>query len=217
MPTTDNTRAAEGARGTPPGTEREQSDIVDVADGIDRIMGDRALFVRMLARFRGEYSEGAGPILDALALGDRTVAHRRVHTLKGAAGMIGAHRLHALASVVEVAIRTEAGNEVDTLTQLAPEFALVHQVLDRLLATGIMASPPRNGPPKPLMHDGALLARLVELLVAGDGEAVDLLEESAASLQVILGEARLLQVTTAVNEFDYDSALRALRQNTQGN
>jgi HPt (histidine-containing phosphotransfer) domain-containing protein len=214
MPTFDNARTADETR-SPPGTERAQSDIVDVADGIDRIMGDRALFVRMLARFRGEYGEGAAPILAALAAGDRTVAHRRVHTLKGAAGMIGARRLHGLASDVEVAIRTDAPNEADAVAQLAPEFALVHQVLDRLLAAGIMASPPRNGPPKPLLHDGALLARLVELLVAGDGAAVDLLEESAASLQVILGESRLRQVTTAVNEFDYDSALQALRQNTQ--
>lgn len=202
-------------RATSSETQRPPSDIVDVADGVDRVMGDRALYLRMLARFRAEYRDAAGPISAALAAGDRILAHRRVHTLKGSSGMIGAHRLHQLACALEVAIRTNGGDEAACIAELGPEFAQVHRVIDNLLDAGLMA-PARHAPmPKPLLQDTALLARLVELLLAGDGAAVDLLEESGASLTVILGETRLAQLAAAVNEFDYDSALRALRQSAE--
>lgn len=185
-------------------------DIIDVTDGIDRIMGNRELYARMLARFRADYRDGARPIRDALATGERSLAHRRAHTLKGSSGMIGARRLHELACALEVAIRTDPAGEQACLALLAPEFDKVLVMLDGLLADSPVARQP-SAPPKPLLADSALLAQLVELLLAGDGAAVDLLEESGASLKVILGDARLEQVAAAVNDFDYEAALQALR------
>ena len=191
---------------------RPESDIVDVAEGIDRVMGNRELYVRMLARFRGEYRDGTRPVSLALAAGDRILAHRRVHTLKGSSGMIGAHRLHQLASALEVAIRTGGADEVACIAALGPEFEQVQRVIGGLLNAGVMA-PPAGGPlPRPLLQDRALLARLDELLRTGDGAAVDLLEETGASLRVILGDPRLAQLAAAVNAFDYDGALLVLAQ-----
>lgn len=199
-----------------PGTIELRADaaareVVDVGDGIDRVMGDRELYARMLRRFRKDYSDGDQPIRAALDAGDRALAHRLSHTLKGAAGMIGARPLHQVASALETALRTSSGSEAECLDALTPALAQVISVLDMLL----------NDAPPALAHasvagaataDPALLAELLDLLMNGDGAAIDLLDESAASLRMILGDAQFEEVAAAANEFDYERALGALRR-----
>lgn len=191
-------------------------DTIDVNDGIERVMGDRDLYARMLQRFRSDYQNGVLPIRTALAGDDVQLAHRLVHTIKGASGMIGAHRLHLRACQLEQAIRTGAADQREMLASLAPEFEKVLHLLDVLLD----GSPPSGVsvylPQRPLLGDAALLARLIELLSNGDGAAVDLLEESSASLRVILGEAMLERVAAAVNGFRYEEALGALGETALG-
>lgn len=187
-------------------------DVLDMADGIDRIMGNRDLYARMLKRFRSDYAHGAVPIGAALADGDAVLAHRLAHTLKGAAGMIGAHRLHQQASALELAIRTDAPAQQQALAAMVRPFDEILHLLDKLMAGSAPDGFALEMPQRSLMQDPALLARLVQLLVDADGAAVDLLEESGTSLRVILGEARLARVTKAVNDFDFDGALLALRQ-----
>jgi len=191
-------------------------EIIDIADGIERLMGNRELYSRMLRRFRRDYAEAALPIRTALADDDIVAAHRMVHTLKGAAGMIGAHRLLARAAQLEHAIRTNAPDQREHLASLSPEFDRVLQLLDILLEGSPPPGMPVQVPERLLLGDDALLSRLMELLSNGDGAAVDLLEESGASLRVILGEARLKRVMTAANAFDFDGALAAIGETSGG-
>ena len=189
--------------------------VLDTTDGIERIMGDRELYVRMLRRFRSDYAQGVAPIRIALLHGDANLAHRIAHTLKGASGMIGARPLHQQASALERAIRTASGAEKDELEALGPGLQAVLNAIDVLLS----GSPAASAPPAPvraLPQDAELLAQLVDLLASGDGAAVDLLEESAASLTAILGAQRLHEVAAEANEFDFEGALRALRQGVGG-
>ncbi|MCE3606948.1 Hpt domain-containing protein [Massilia sp. P8910] len=186
--------------------------VIDMADGIDRIMGNRELYARMLKRFRSDYAHGAVPIGQALAAGDAVLAQRLAHTLKGAAGMIGAHRLHQDASVLELAIRTDPPAQQAALNALMGAFDKVLHLLDQVVTGSAPDGFALDMPQRPLMQDPVLLARLVELLIDADGAAVDLLDESGASLRVILGDARLARVTKAVNDFDFEGALSALRQ-----
>jgi HPt (histidine-containing phosphotransfer) domain-containing protein len=191
-------------------------DTLDVNDGIERVMGNRDLYSRMLRRFRSDYQDGVLPIRTALASNDQALAHRMVHTIKGASGMIGAHRLHLRACQLEEAIRMGAPDQRELLASLSPEFDRVLHLLDVLLD----GSPPPgmavHVPRRPLLGDAALLARLIELLSNGDGAAVDLLEESHASLHVILGDAMLERVAVAINGFRYEEALRALGETAHG-
>lgn len=191
----------------------DSGDIVDTRDGLDRIMGDRPLYARMLARFRDDYSAGTLPITQALARGERELAHRITHTLMGASGMIGAHRLHAQAAVAERAIRTEQDDEALEVERLGPELALARQHIDALIAAMPVATgAPPLAPPLPLRNDAALLAQLTTLLENGDGAAIDLLESSRLSLQVVLGDAALADMLAATHEFDFARALGVLRQ-----
>lgn len=189
-------------------------EVVDVADGIDRVMGDRDLYARMLRRFHKDYTGGDKPIRVALDAGDRALAHRLSHTLKGAAGMIGARPLHRAASALETALRTASGTENACLDRLTPALAQVIAVLDMLI-NDIPRAMPQVIPPDVAMADPALLAHLLDLLMNGDGAAIDLLDESAASLRVILGNAQFEEVAAAANEFDYERAMGALRRPSQ--
>lgn len=191
-------------------------DTIDVNDGIERVMGNREMYGRMLRRFRNDYQHGALPIRTALSDNDPILAHRLVHTLKGAAGMVGAQRLHARASALEEAIRTNAADLREALASLTPEMEKVLHLLDVLLDGSPPAGMPVHVPSRPLLGDAALLARLVQLLSNGDGAAVDLLEESGASLRVILGEATLARVAAAVNQFEFEAALSALGETAYG-
>lgn len=177
---------------------------LDAADGIARVMGDQALYARMLARFHDDYRYGAAPIRRAIDSGDLRLAHRIVHTVKGASGMIGAPALHGQASVLELALRNGAGGQEVAIDALGAAFSEVLQAIERQLA-----AEPAPAAPLPAQ---SRVAKLTALLDNGDGAAVDLLETSGASLKAALGEALFAEVTLAMNEFDFEGALKALER-----
>lgn len=175
-------------------------------------MNDRHLYGRMLARFRRDYATGAAPMLGAFQQGNRALAHRQAHTLKGAAGMIGAHSLHDYASAAEVALRTGDGDERSALAELGAHLLDVLAALDGLLADGAAAAEPA---PRALLPAPDLLARLAVLLHNGDGGAVDLVEEYGPSLAAILGEPAFKRLSALVNDFNFAAALRVLKAHAQ--
>ena len=187
-------------------------EIIDVAEGIDRVMGDRELYARMLKRFRSDYGNTVFPIRNALLIHNITLAHRAVHTLKGAAGMIGAHQVAERASALERILRTGSDGAAAAIDALDQALAQALQVLAILTEGKPPSGVPLAVPNRALPEDGALLLQLRVLLTAGDGAAVDLVEEAAASLRAILGAANHAQLAAAVGEFDFEVALRALER-----
>lgn len=191
-------------------------DIIDVNDGLERVMGNRELYGRMLRRFKRDYHSGALPIRTALAEGDLRTAHLLAHTLKGAAGMIGAQQLHDRAAQLDIAVRDRSAHIRELLASLVPEFDRVLMLLEVMLEGSPPPGMPVIVPTRPLPTDAALIERFTTLLSEQDGAAVDLLEENEASLKVILGAERLARVALAVNDFAFDEALAALGENAGG-
>ncbi|MGJ7917341.1 Hpt domain-containing protein [Massilia sp. LXY-6] len=178
---------------------------IDYANGAARLMGDAALFARVLIRFRKEYRHAADAIRDALARGDVQLAQRLAHTLKGAAGMIEAVPLRQAAQALEYALR----QGVDPVPQLARLGRALERVLRELdAAEGISPTPPvaQDG------ECGKVLARLRILLEDGNGDAVDLVQEAAAGLTRELGEERYRRVAAAIDIFDFEGALDLLER-----
>ena len=120
---------------------------INRADGIARLMGDAALFARVLARFRKDYRHAAARIRETLAAGDIEVTQRQAHTLKGASGMIEAVPLREAAQALEQALRRGDGH-------LAPRLARLEHALERVLLeldtdediAPAAASAPRSAP-----------------------------------------------------------------------
>lgn len=195
-----------------PGGEAASTNLLDTADGIARVMGDRALYLRMLRRFRDDYQDGAARIRAAIDSGDARLAHRMAHTLKGASGMISAPALHRLAGTLERELHGGAARQPPALDALDAALA------DLLPAIGLLLGPdaaPATPAPPALAPGQALVDRLATLLFNGDGSAVDVVDASAASLTAVLGETGFRAVALAVNEFDFEGALEALRQAAQ--
>lgn len=191
-------------------------DTIDVNDGIERVMGNRDLYARMLRRFRDDYQDGALPIRTALGADNMVLGHRMVHTLKGAAGMIGAHRLHARASELEESLRLETGDFRTQLASLVTEIEKVLQLLNVLLDGSPPPGMPVQIPDGPPAGDSVLLEKLTELLTRRDAAAMELLASSRARLHVIVGENVLQRINAAVRERDYERALRALGETACG-
>lgn len=190
---------------------------VDHAGGIARLMGDAALFGRVLGRFRNEYRQAANGIREALDAGDLVLAQRRAHTLKGAAGMIEAVPLRRQAQDLEQLLRAGGGDPYAALARLHAELDRVLAELDTLagalperrsLPAGLGDALPA---PAPAAQDHAL-ERLMALLDEGNGDAVDLVREDEAALTARLGSPAYLKVAEAIECFDFDGALDMLRR-----
>jgi HPt (histidine-containing phosphotransfer) domain-containing protein len=198
----------------PPRTgDDDAAGALDLAGGIARVMGDRGLFARVLDRFGGDYRRAAAAIRSALAAGDTLLAQRLTHTLKGASGMIEAGPLHRQALALEQALRGSGDDCQRQLDRLEAELDRVLQELDSVLARGTVAAAgarlqPATG--RQLPAPGEALHHLSGMLDVGDGAALDLLDEARAPLIAALGEARFTEVAKAVNEFDFELALKLL-------
>ena len=77
---------------------------IDVHSGMARTMGNRALYLQMLAHFREHQHAAVSRLQQALAADDRVLAERQAHTLRGAAALVGAGAIQALAAELETAI-----------------------------------------------------------------------------------------------------------------
>ncbi|WP_296950612.1 Hpt domain-containing protein [uncultured Massilia sp.] len=204
--------------GLPPLPDATAVPAVDHAGGVARLMGDAALFARVLGRFRKEYRQAAAGIRQALDAGDLVLAQRRAHTLKGAAGMIEAVPLGRQAQRLEHLLRagSDGGGDVPAiLARLQEELDRVLGELDALAAT--LPERPAARPARVAAqgrHDARedALERLAALLDEGNGDAVDLVRDAAAALGARLGQDAYREVAQAVESFDFDGALELLRR-----
>lgn len=199
--------------GEPPATQH----ILDFDEGLERLMGDQRLYMQLLRRFRQDYQHVAGQVRQALAQGDIEGAQRRIHSLKGAAGMIGAQELYHLAMAAERGFMS-AGLELRAALDLV-ETALAGllRVLDVYLQDTVDGPGAVNHAREPAAPETrALLARLAMLLDEGNGEAIDVLAQSATVLASCLGVAKFQEVASAAHQFDFEGALAALQPALDG-
>ena len=176
---------------------------IDLGAGLDRVMGDRDMYLRVLGRFRADYRDTAARLRAALALDDNALVQRIAHTLKGAAAMIEARVLRQLALDMEVALR--GGGKVD-----AALLAKVEAELERVLVElDAMLSAPLPEPATAPASQEAI-ARLRSMLDIGDGDALDAIKELRTGLLAALGPERMQALDAAVRVFDFERAVAVL-------
>lgn len=176
---------------------------IDLAAGLERVMDDRVLFLRILGRFAGDYRDLAARLHAALETDDTVLAQRIVHTLKGAAGMIEAARLRQLALDAELALKDGGLAPPQLLAALDDELARALAQVDRLLATSDTVAPAASAG----AHD---LARLCAMLDTGDGRAIDLAAALRPQLLASIGSEGMAIFDAAIRRFDFEGALALL-------
>lgn len=194
-------------------TSPADSPVLQIDTGLQQLMGDHALYRQILRRFRQRYQDSAEQARTELLGGDTATAQRIIHTLKGAAGMIGAEQLYQMSMELEPLFDGPPAQCIGPLAQLEQALRSLMTAIDTELASEEAPAPlplvtrvAANDPPETRM----LVQHLARLLEEGDGAAIDVLERSASALEASLGGAVFQEMSAAAQQFDFEAALAVL-------
>ena len=213
--------------------------------GIDReraarvVGNDRAFFLSQLGRLLRDAATTVEEARLALLAGDRETATRRMHSLKGNAGNLGALKLMRAAAALERAIKDQATDLETTITDqtaletiiqdpatdLEAGLADLERQLEELAAasapwlaegTRPVVSPAGDAtslPTPPLAPER--LAVLRDALQRHDLAAQDQYEELAPALTAVWGEAATRTLGEAIADLKFGAALTTLENLTR--
>jgi HPt (histidine-containing phosphotransfer) domain-containing protein len=186
--------------------------VLDSADGLRRVGGNRKLYVKLLRQFASQQADVVGQICAALATKDNESATRLAHTLKGVAGNLGAGPVQAAAAAVEKLLRERSPADTihPALEQLA---AVLEPLLARLRAALAMsvtatAAAPAVAP----AQTRAVAAQLSKLFNDFDTSAVAYTEENQATLRPAFDAATWDEFLRQTNGFAFADAQVLLDQ-----
>jgi signal transduction histidine kinase/CheY-like chemotaxis protein len=184
---------------------------LDQEGALKRVAGNKELLRDLLAQFVAKEAGAAEEVSAALQSGDRQLAERLVHTVKGVAANIGIVSVSAAAAKLEKAIREEDGAVWPSLEEfrmiLAGQINAIQQGLRQVT------------PPEPSFQPrvrfnaqeaSALVEKLKVLLEASDGEASEVFLVLAGALVGTVDKPRLDALGTAISEFNFEGALKKL-------
>lgn len=147
-------------------------------------------------------------IRESLSSGDVATAERNTHSLKGAAGTLGAMAVSAVAANAEAAIRT--GQDID------PALAALSNALEAAIDAIRAALPEEDSvnkggsasaDPETVTES---LTRLRHLLESNDAEASDFIIEASPHLSGTLTGTEIENLNELIGEFNFDAALECL-------
>ena len=164
-------------------------------------MNDEKLYVRLLAKFRDAHGKFGERFRGAQGDADPAAATRAAHTLKGAAGTIGAKAVQAAAGELEQACAGKApAAQIDEL--LARTVAELAPVVAGLAGFGVPDVPVDAARPAAVdpQRVRALTDRLRALLADNDSEAGETVQELAELARGTALAPGLKKVASAVAE-----------------
>jgi signal transduction histidine kinase/CheY-like chemotaxis protein/HPt (histidine-containing phosphotransfer) domain-containing protein/HAMP domain-containing protein len=183
---------------------------LDTKNGLSRVAGNRALYLKLLRQFLDQHSRTIEEVIDALATGDRALAERLAHSLKGVAGNIGAAQVQAAAGVLEKAIRDSApAGDVESAkqgvsTMLNPLVSELRAVLNG--GTSTAAAPAAASMRTTPVQSRQAGARLVALLAELDPGAADFVEANQAALRPLFDDGAWPDFETLVQGYAFADA-----------
>jgi HPt (histidine-containing phosphotransfer) domain-containing protein len=135
-------------------------------------------------------------------------AERIAHSLKGAAGTLGATALSEAAAMVEAAIKN--GGDVHSAVE-----ALSHALDEAVQAIAVRLPDPinMNGAELASMNSATVnvvLGRLKHLLESDDGEAADFIIDARASLVGVLTAEEIETLSVLVGHYDVEGSLSCI-------
>jgi PAS domain S-box-containing protein len=176
---------------------------VDIEASLDRLQGNKALYLKLLTRFCHGYQHFDAQMDRALASSDPEQATRLAHTIKGLAGNLGATALQVIAAEAEQALSGDNRNEQGTVALREAVAALVAQLqpVANVANEGETNGEADRGQAK------ATLKQLVILLNDYDAAVGTFLEEHEKTLTGLSPDQDLKKLKRAIEEYDYEQAL----------
>jgi PAS domain S-box-containing protein len=183
-------------------------DGVDVASGLKRVAGNGRLYRDLLAQFATEQIDSASQIADVIEEGDRHLAERIAHTVKGVAGNLGLDGVFTIAAALELAIR-EGDSSVSALLE---EFRRVLSSQAQAIQQAIHNFIPGEAEPQRSQEIDvrAAIARLRGLLETSDPDATEAFIPLQAAVARQCDKPQLAALGAAIRQFDFEGALAKL-------
>ncbi len=197
-----------------PEIEMPEIEGVNVEDGVNRIGGSTAAYVKVLRTFINRNKGFKEQVKDALNSNDRQGAVRLAHTLKGVSGNIGAMALFELSRDLETCLKKEGAldmNRVDKCLDITDnELARTITAISHALAQIKMPDSPSGNRQMDPQAFQQLVQQLETALKEYDTQASELLSqlEGASSDPQFLQTAS--QMRQFIDAFDYSGALELL-------
>jgi len=195
---------------------------LDARKGLRFVAGRADIYGRVLVQFARHFSAGVPPLSAAPQTAELQQLHAFAHSLKGAAGSIGADTLAALAAQLEAASKGALAADSSAQAAALPKLELLRAELARLLGAVTQAleraMPHEETRPAPLDEaplDAEKLDRLQADLAAGDFRAHARYRELAPALRAAFGPAAH-ELGERVRGFEFETALRLLKALRQG-
>jgi two-component system, sensor histidine kinase and response regulator len=182
---------------------------VNIADGLNRVAGNRRLYRDLLSQFAAKQAGAATEIAAALDANDHQTAERTAHTVKGVAGNLGITSLQAAAQKLEKAIRESDPSS----SALLDQFALALRMHVNAISEALHDSAPEPESP-PEAFDAARAASAVSqlrtLLEASDGDAQEAFQQLRDSVAAAVEKSDLDALNESINNFEFEQALAKL-------
>ena len=203
----------------PPSTAAEASDTgldrrlsamsgYDYEAALRTVQGRTQSLRRLLVDYASRRADDVRAIRAALAAGDTERALLLTHTLKGAAGVLGATGVQAAAARVEAALRGSAGVS-------DPDIAALQTTHEALLSELHEALPSESSAVPGPAASAQAIAELEGLLALDDVRALDLYRDNEPGLRTALG-SRADSFARHISSFEFDLALALLRERDAG-
>ena len=178
---------------------------LNIQVGMRSMRGKMSSLLRLLRKYAESHDGDMQSLRDRYAAGDTEDARRYAHSLKGAAGTLGAEKVQALAMELEHLIRdNQPGEHINALSMQ------LEQTQAELSAAILAALPSEFGGTKSIAADPAeveaAVARLAACLARDDMGAQDVLAEAHTLLADALTEKDLKALSRLIENFDLESA-----------
>ena len=184
---------------------------IDVTGGVKRVAGNKRLYRDLLTQFAAKQADANAQISASLESGDRKLAERLAHTVKGVAGNLGISKVHAMAEKLEKAIRQGDASVPSLLEEFSAVLSSQVQAIRRALEETSAASPPDAavGPYDPGAASAAAV-RLRALLEASDADAEEAFHRMRDAAGHRVDKALMDALGNAIGEFDFEGAIAKL-------
>jgi two-component system sensor histidine kinase/response regulator len=186
---------------------------IDTKDGLNRVAGNRKLYLKLLRQFLDQQGSAPAQIEEALKRNDISVAERLAHTVKGVAGNLGAGRIQQIAGTLEKAIGTKP--PLADLPLILREFASGMEDFVTRLRDSL---PPLEAPVSSSTSVSALspeetkraVQEMIPHLNNFDPAAGDCLEKHRNAFLSLLGGDKFSSFEQQVSAFAFSDALAQL-------
>jgi CheY-like chemotaxis protein len=189
---------------------------IDVAGGLKRVAGNKRLYRDLLTQFAAKQGDASARISAALESGDRQLAERLAHTVKGVAGNIGIKQVQAAAEKLEKAIRLGDSSVPPLLEEFVSVLGRQVQAMRQALGDSTTVGAEEKGSTQ-FDEEAASAAagRLKALLEASDADAEGAFSQMQAAVAGRIEKAQLNALSAAISEFDFEQALIKLDEITR--